>query len=189
MAKTRKPAHMVKGNIGRECIWDVIRRQKTFTVPDLESQVPMHISSVREYVLALEKAGYIAKTTQPAHLFVAIWYQLAKDAPTAPRVRKDGSEIIQGRGQENMWRAMRVLKEFSAVDIAITASAGGVMVSLRAAKAYCGKLCQAGYIMAKNGRFRFVPSMYTGPKPPMIQRNKQVYDPNLKKVVWPKEDN
>jgi hypothetical protein len=36
-------------------------------------------------------------------------------------------------------------------------------------------------------RFRFNPARNTGPRPPMIQRTKAVYDPNLGQVVWQEE--
>jgi hypothetical protein len=33
-------------------------------------------------------------------------------------------------------------------------------------------------------RYRFLAARYSGPKPPMIQRIKAVYDPNRSEVVW-----
>ena len=40
----------------------------------------------------------------------------------------------------------------------------------------------------EKARYRFLSHKNTGPKAPMIQRVKHVYDPNLEQVVWPKED-
>lgn len=189
MAANRKPVHLTQVNNGREFLWQCMRMLKVFTIADITNSSAMRPDSAHEYVRALVRAGYVAVKERPAARFVLTQYILIKDAPTAPRVRKNGAEVTAGRGQENMWRSMRLLKDFSAVDIAATASAGGVKVSLSAARSYCARLCKAGYLHGKQGRFKFIPSMYTGPGAPMIQRNKQVYDPNLKKVVWPKEDN
>lgn len=188
MAVNRKPVHLVKGKTGRDYLWEQVRRLKNFTVPEIVNATSMHKSSVREFIHSLVKAGYIEKT-YPAAKFEAARYQLVKPVATTPRVRKDGSEVTQGRGQENMWRAMRLLKEFTAREIAATASAGGVEVSFSTAQSYCCKLCKAGYLRVENGHYKFISAKYTGPLPPMIQRNKQIYDPNLKKVVWPQKDN
>lgn len=33
-------------------------------------------------------------------------------------------------------------------------------------------------------RYRFIAGRNSGPRPPQVQRLKQVYDPNLDRVVW-----
>jgi hypothetical protein len=64
------------------------------------------------------------------------------------------------------------------------------------AQDYLNQLALAGYLIEiKKGqaqgthptRFRFNPARNTGPRPPMIQRTKAVYDPNLGQVVWQEE--
>lgn len=114
-----------------------------------------------------------------------------------PKVRKDGTEITMGKGREQMWLVMKVLADFSAIDLAVHASTGDTQVCESDAKSYIQYLHKAGYLVevqpGKPGnrpgsgvktRYRLVPQKYTGPRPPMVQRVKQVYDQNLKKVVW-----
>jgi hypothetical protein len=89
---------------------------------------------------------------------------------------------------------MRILGVFSAFDLAAVSSEDRP-VSQAEAKDYVHWLYKAGYLsMARKhsnktvARYRLRPTRITGPKPPMIQRGKQVYDPNLKRVVWPVEE-
>lgn len=187
----RKPVDKLNGFDTREAIWRVIRELKIFTVRDLQQQTTMDVASVRDYCVGLERAGYLFElvnsTSQSDNLFVAKEYELVKDVGVdAPRVRKDGSKVVQGQGREQMWRAMRILKSFSALELAVNASTEECTVKESSAADYCKHLCHAGYLTknAKGKIYRFLPSRYTGPKPPMIQRTKQVFDANLKKVMW-----
>jgi len=191
----------------RDAIWEHIRTLSPdlFSVTDIASRLNVIglsgkqriilVGKVRSYFSGLEAAGYIQKdgfkmnasSCQRAQAF-----KLINDVGIdAPRVRADGSEVTQGKGRELMWRTMRILSEFSAADLAINASTTDHTVSLNSAKEYCHFLQNAGYLatprMGKSGQpslYRFLPSRYTGPKPPQIQSVKQVYDPNTKKVMW-----
>jgi hypothetical protein len=96
-----------------------------------------------------------------------------------------------------MWRTMKMLAAFTPSDIAIHASTDDVSVNKSDAKDYIGHLHKAGYLTvtkkAKPGcnqaRYRLLPSKNTGPHSPQVQRIKQVFDPNLNKVVWREDDN
>jgi hypothetical protein len=61
------------------------------------------------------------------------------------------------------------------------------------AEKYLRHLRDAGYLIQVKGSrscavmWRFLPSMHTGPRAPMIQRVKRVWDQNLKKVMWSEE--
>jgi len=180
----------------REAIWAAIRRLRVFTATDLWGETNCSKDTIREYLTGLRAAGiveYYHDTEKGATV-----HRLARDGGVeAPRVRRDGSEVTSGRGRENMWRTMRVLKEFSARDLAVQASTDDVQIAELEAKSYIHYLHKAGYLAitveSKPGsattpgrvaRYRFVASRYTGPKPPQVQRVKQVYDPNQRKVVW-----
>jgi len=175
----------------REAIWEAIRRLITFTIRVLRYETRCSIDQVRDYVTGLVMAGYLEKRDDAT-------YVLVRDCGIeAPRVRRDGSEITQGRGREQMWLVMKVLGEFSARDLALHSSTEEVQVSEIDAKSYIHYLHKAGYLIEEQvgkpggrggggtlARYRLLPQKYTGPRPPMIQRVKQVYDQNLKKVVW-----
>lgn len=194
----------------RDAIWKLIRQEERFSVPGLTLQVPTPgteslsprdpvwgnaLDKVREYVLGLQAAGYLQEdgqlrssiTNRPAKA-----YKLIYDCGVeAPRVRRDGSEVTQGRPREQMWRTMRMLGQFTIADLAIAASTDEHPVSAVDAGDYLCMLAKAGYVVCVAGgqgnvpcRYRFLPNQYTGPKPPQIQRLNSVYDPNLKRVMW-----
>lgn len=175
----------------REAIWEAIRRLKTFSVREVRSETRCSMEQVRDYVTGLSAAGYLEQRENAA-------FVLVRDCGVeAPRVRRDGSEITQGKGREQMWLVMKVLDDFSSRDLALHASTEEVQVSESDAKSYIHYLHKAGYLTKQQGemprsrngggapaRYQLLPSKFSGPRPPMIQRVKQVYDQNLKKVVW-----
>lgn len=171
---------------GREAVWKAIRQLKIFAVPDLYRETRAKKDSIRDYLTGLLNGGYIVVHAESSGIGNPIVYELINDTGVeTPRVRKDGSAVTQGQGRENMWRTMRILKDgFTPRDLAIQASTTEHLVAESEAVDYISHLFKAGYLLANGGRFRMLPSKYTGPKPPMVQRVKQVYDQNLKKVMW-----
>lgn len=195
-----RPVHKQTGKYGRAGLWAAMREMKTFTVRDLYQHTGTGERTAWEYVKSLTKAGYLAlraaqqtNTGQSMHI-----YELVKDIGIeAPRVRRDGTEVTQGRVNEQMWRTMRILGDFSTEELAMTASTEEHPVKTDTARRYITHLTKAGYIRitrkGKGGgkntprlaaRYKFIPAMYTGPKPPRVQRVRQIYDPNTKEVVW-----
>lgn len=212
----RKPIHLTAANgylETRDVVWAVIRAlapRGDFSVSDIEgachSELGRRVNerTIRTYVYSLEKAGYLARVEATERDAKGRWpaarWHLAQDTGVeAPRLRKDGSPVTQGAVREQMWRTMRVLGEFTPSDLAVHASTEEHPVTLNDTKEYCRYLALAGYLrVASRGkpgnrggggeltRYRFLTPRYTGPKPPMIQRTKRVFDPNRGTVVWPK---
>lgn len=117
-----------------------------------------------------------------------ITYILLRDnGIEAPRVRKDGSEVTQGGGNEAIWGAISVLDTFNSHTLTDLSGA-----ALSTVKQYCKFLEHAGYLTVitkgKGGSaastYRTVKSRITGPRAPMITRLKAVYDPNMHQIVW-----
>ncbi|MCK5295927.1 MAG: hypothetical protein KAJ75_03470, partial [Alphaproteobacteria bacterium] len=117
--------------------------------------------------------------------------RLVKDVGIkAPRVTRDGKIVTQGKGTEQMWRTMRMLKAFTADELAVMASTEEIQVKPQTAKSYLKHICKAGYITVistRPKRYRF--ARWTGCQPPMIQRLKTVFDPNLRQIMWQEEAN
>lgn len=187
---SRKPVDRQQPSECRQAVWEEIRNQTrhgAFSAREIADCTRLGVDTVRDYLTGLCKAGYLVQVSRPMpESFKAGYYRLEKDTGIeAPRVRKDGTPVTQGAGRRQMWNAMQVLKEFSAVDLAFNASTETHAVAESEARTYCAALCAAGYLIGcANQRYRLIPAMWTGPHPPQIQRTKQVYDPNLKKVVW-----
>lgn len=195
-----KPAHlvMVGGKSPRQHIWEAIRAvnagPKELTTYAVARKSEQDDQTVRAYFRDMEKAGIVSKVRNVSR-FDAEWTLLKDEGVEAPRVTRDGKVSKYAAGAENIWRALRILGEFSAAEAATAASVNGVSISEVGAHVYLTGLAQAGYLTRNGGtpgvktRFRLIPSRYTGPKHPIYQRDfNQVYDPNLDQVVWRKAD-
>jgi hypothetical protein len=189
----RKPIHLTSINkkpYGREAVWIKIRELKTFTRKDLIYSTNVNPGTIKTFLECLENGNFVTKKDILVDgRYHAFEYTLIKDIGlNCPRISKNG-EILRPKNTTNMWRTMRVLKFFTVKDLVLNASTDDVSIAYSTADIYCKQLCQAGYLARTSGKtYRFLESRYTGPKPPMIQRIKQVFDPNIGKVVYPKED-
>jgi hypothetical protein len=153
------------------------------------SGMSLDISTVGLYCRSLAKAGVLEVIKRsPATGGPRPFYRIVKDSLEAPRVRKDGSIVTQGRGRKNLWRSMKILPTFDLALLVGTSRTEEHPISWEEAETYLRCLEKAGYVRRLNRKdlpaatFKLV--RYTGPRPPMIQRIKQIWDPNLKKVMW-----
>ncbi len=174
---------------GQQGFWEIIRdlhrRKKTWSVADIDGASNVAPATVRDFVQRLLKAGYIARAG-------AKKFRLVKDQPSAPRLKRDGSPAKEpGVGQDQMWRAMKMMKDFDKRELALAASTEGHRVSVIAAKDYIQNLDRAGYLILLAGAipgraaiWRLKPAMNTGPLAPQVQRTSYIYDPN-RRVVMP----
>jgi len=200
---SRKPAHleMAGGRGPRQRIWEALRARRTaMSVADISRATKIEIDPIRVYLRSLARGGYVEASA------VAVGeekrWDLVRDVGAfAPRIKEDGTPVTQGLANENMWRTMRIMRDgFTAAELVIHASTAITKVAEATAKAYLKALTTAGYLKvleegrafvpgkgARQTRYCLLPSKYTGPRPPMIQRTKCVYDPNLAKIVWQEE--
>jgi hypothetical protein len=200
---SRQPIDQQKASripVGYEGLWQVIREKRRFTVVEVQDETGHRKDTVRDYVKRLERAGYVKmadarriNAANPTKI-----YALVKDVGReAPRLRRDGSPCYQGRNREQMWRTMKMLSAnggtFSPRDLAVAATTEVAAVDVGDAKDYAKHLLKAGYLVLvkasnphRQAEYRLVRN--TGPKPPMVQRVKQVFDPNLNAVVWPRPE-
>ena len=190
----RKTVNKLNGFDSRDTAWKAIREKKVFTVRDIHMETTLDISTIRDYLTGLTKAGFLEKEDvqslpDTVSRNKAPEYTLVKDVGAdAPRVRKDGTLVTQGQGRINMWRSMKIMKTFTTQELAVTASTPTCTVKHATAEDYCYHLNKAGYLgKIEKGMYFFINSQFTGPKPPMIQRVKRVWDQNLKKVMWPED--
>ncbi|MQB17544.1 hypothetical protein DXU77_21100 [Pseudomonas lactis] len=189
---------MVGGKSPRQYIWEAIRAvnagPKALTTYAVARKSNQDDQAVRAYFRDMEKAGIVSKVRNIDRRD-SEWKLLKDEGVEAPRVNHHGERTTHAGGVENIWRALRILGEFTAAEAAATASVNGVSISEVGAQVYLSGLAKAGYVTRRGGtagfktRFRLVPSRYTGPKHPIYQRDfDQVYDPNLDQVVWRKAD-
>lgn len=196
MARGKKPINLeMKGlKNNRQRVWEVLRAERNGITCKLAAyRADVDVGAARSYIRALVKAGYIEQ--QSSGLFEEQTLRLIKDCGAeAPAITRTGEPSSAGLGTETMWRSLRILGEVSAEELAEQAAAVAGKASIGTALQYLKWLCRAGYVheavSAKGGRngrrarYRLAPGMYTGPKPPMVQRGGQLFDPNLGKVVY-----
>lgn len=197
MRRQRKPVHEQSPIRGQEAFWRIIcdldKKQGLFTITEVADQTCDDRNTVRDYMTRLVKAGFLEKTNEMRGS--AILYKKIRHSKDAPRVRKDGSMVTQGLAQDHMWRAMKMLPEFTALDLSVAATTEDITVDQTHTKSYITHLKRAGYLAVvqesnphRPAVYRLLPAKNTGPKAPLVQRVKHIYDPNLKKVVWRSND-
>jgi hypothetical protein len=191
---SRKPIDKQQPSECRQAIWEWIKAHvkehgasHAFFLKDID--VKLEKDTIRDYLTGLFNAGYLGVYNDPTAKLpkgTPMAYYFKEDCGhDAPRVRRDGTPVTQGQGRQQMWNAMRILKVFRPVDLAFNASTDDHTVAESEAVSYCAALCKAGYLSDRPAAgYMLLPSMWTGPHPPQIQRTKQVYDPNLRRVVW-----
>lgn len=187
--KGKQAAHVDISRDGvmlREAVWQAMRKLRRFTVPDLLRDLDVGVTkrTMNRYCVGLERAGYLKRTKSKggarAHQFV-----LARDIGVeAPHITNTGREIAGLRKREDIWRTIRILKDFTLLELV------AVIPNLTKdnAKGYLRYLRQAGYVVMRDkSHYRIIPAMCKGAKAPLIQRG-QVYDQNLRRVTWPKQE-
>ena len=197
MAKQgRKPIHLemigAKGN--RQRIWESLRgRRAGLTYSELAASAEVDVGAVRSYIHALSKAGFV--TVAAAGQFADSTVTLLRDCGCeAPAIKRDGTVSSAGLKTEAIWRSLRILGEADAVELTEQVIAAVGKASLDSTLQYIKWLQRAGYLQVtapalagpngRRARYRLAHGKYTGPKPPMVQRGKQVFDPNLGEVVY-----
>lgn len=185
----RKPVSVARKN--RKLIWKEIRELKTFTSKDIEQRTKVLSGTIFSYLKALEKAGILHTELQNGKggLRRNIYTLIKDTGAMAPVVSKDG-RLVEDTHQARIWRAARILKNFTLKDIVATTSQDDDPISSAAADHYLSYLKRAGYLIKKQNEkvFHLNLSMNKGVQAPQIQRIRQVYDPNLDKVVWTSEE-
>lgn len=180
----------------RTLIWQQIRKMKTFTRRELElavlksERIVLNTSQVRVYLNRLKTAGYVETSGEGMD---ATWILTRNTGVEAPLLRDDGSAVDTGLGREQMWRTIKILKEFSAVDLHLAASTEERSIGYDAARRYILHLYKAGYLFCtqsstrgRRARYRLIPRRNTGRYAPLVRKNGNVYDPNLQQVMRPR---
>jgi len=183
-----------------DVMWATIRKLKTFSSKALLSEInrtlPVKDRTVKLYVDRLLKGHYltvkaVANVSGCRREHV---YELINDVGIdTPQLTMDGTPSPQGMAREQLWRAMRIMGDFDAWDLMLAASTERKAIRISVAVEYIKHLYDAGYLAKttecsrglspRRARYHFLPSMFSGPKPPQVQQVKQVFDPNLGKVM------
>ena len=206
----RRPARLERAGAltPRDRIWSAIRRfgrvgegdARAFSVVEIMTLSGQRDDTALSYLRALEKAGYVSAGGE-APLALRRrrefrCFRLVRDVGVdAPRVKADGSPAEENAGREQMWRAVRILREFDFRELSVAASTEEHPVAPDEAQSYMRFLKLGGYLAvarpARSGnqnpapeRLRFIRSRNTGPRAPLVTREKSVLDGNSGAVVY-----
>lgn len=180
---------------GQDAVWVAVRALDG-AAPITLSQIMDHFATARPRLSADRKtvSDYLKRLTAAGLLTMADGaYRLPLDpGPQTPCVRKDGTVVEMGAGRRAIWRTIRILGQFTLDDLTKLGSTEEVTINRVDAQHFTRWLVKAGYVIVMDRpvdnriatTYRLVPSKSTGPLPPQIQRSHQLFDPNLKKVVW-----
>jgi hypothetical protein len=199
----RRPARLERAGAltPRDRIWAAIRDfgiGHVFSVAEIMLLSEQRADTVLPYLNSLAKGGYAEAankrpTNRPRREFQ--WFSLVRDVGVdAPRIDANGKLVTQGCGRDQMWKAVRTIKgEFGARELALAASTEDHPVAYEESKIYARALANGGYLTvtreSKGGKhqerlFRFNKSRNTGPRAPIITRDKEVMDANNGTVVY-----
>lgn len=174
---------------GRQAQWLSMRKLNKFTIEEVAKASGQKYDTCRTYIESLIKAGFLENSNKVGLFKHAIFVIKKDNGYHAPRVNRKGEIVEQGSKQQAMWLGMRSMKTFTVPEMLKELISAGVQSTEFTIKDYCNTLVKAGYLALKKKGNSHYPTIYslvrnTGPKPPMVQRSKQVYDPNTFKVVW-----
>ncbi|MBN57828.1 hypothetical protein [Thalassolituus sp. UBA3500] len=185
----------LKHKAGQDSIWAAIRKLGEFTRKDVIFELSKEFGdavdpdTVKSYIQRLTRGGFVAPTGRRKSGGHQLYlYKLINDCGnTAPRLKADGSRSLLGAVTESLWRTMKILGGFNIRELQAAATTETVQPSYEMTREYCQQLCNAGYLRRpKRGRYRLVPSRYTGPKPPVVTKTEGVYDANDREIVYVK---
>lgn len=185
-AKGRKSADAARDN--RQLVWEALKTASEqtawVTLGVIVDQTDVNRKTASDYLGCLVAGDFLERRDDET--LGCPTFRLIKDGGHhAPRLRRDGQPVTQGAGTANLWRSMRMLTRFTALDLGLHSTTPSVSVTEATAQSYCSMLLSTGYlrvvqkadpVKGRKAIYRLIRN--TGPKAPMIQRVKQVYDPN-----------
>lgn len=181
----------------RQVIWETLRALHADGQPITSRDVwvsmveTMPRTRVDDYIRSLAAGGYLKCENPDRHRGVSAEYTLERDVGVeAPRVRRDGTHPGTP-GREQLWRTLRIIGDCTAAELADAASTSETPIAVATSSEYLHFLAKGGYLQITRPsgpgiaeRYRLIASRWTGPLAPMIQRTKQLFDPNTGEVVY-----
>jgi hypothetical protein len=178
--------HAPGAALGRETIWPRVRERlnQWFTIAEIKAGDKINGRTIASFLQTLIAAGHMERRDGEGQ---AVEYRLNRDLGVhVPRYNRKGEKVSQGSGVDNMWRTMRMSRDFDPDELVLLSTTDSVSVDIKTAQAYCSKLLKAGYLKVlqkaqplerKRARYQLIRD--TGPLAPKIQRIKRVWDQNL----------
>lgn len=166
----------------RSRIWRLLSDGDWWTRKQLADALKLSVKQLdNDYLTALTKAGYLdIKNTPPRQ---AHRWRVIKRSDDAPRFDAKYKEITDSSKAEAVWRAVRILRNFTLKQLTIHVSD---YASPTYVKQYLDGLTAAEYLIKSceapgNPSYRLV--LVTGSKAPEVLLVREVFDPNCDAIV------
>lgn len=169
-----------------DAAWATACRLKEFSYQELAAEASVPVDRAMDFIRNWERLRVVE--------FIGIGAKRRKVFKVLTDTLPDRSigssaAIRPATVQGNIWRSMRGLKAFTAVDLAAHSNTAEIHVTIEATREYCQMLVRAGYLRIERkglpGRreaiYRLIQN--TGPRPPCERRVRAVFDENLGKLV------
>lgn len=156
--------------------YDHVKTIDVFSWHTLVDELGISRNAALNYIRRWEVNGLIRCVRQEGNSR----FFLVDGKTLATPVIKEPAQSAEG----NMWRSMRMLGQFTPLDLAAHSSAGGIDVSVEKAASYCRLLMDGGYLRCRRkavpGRHAALYQLIheTGPKAPCKRRVTGLWDPN-----------
>jgi len=184
---------------GNEGLWSIVRelddRGLPWSVPDVEGNTNMRRSAVGKFVLTCVAAGLAREHVSTLRTRygrpIKLYMLTPKGRGMFEPPRFHNGEAVNTSAVEQLWRAIRTLRQFDTAELAFTASTDVLAVKEATARRYVDELARAGYLVALSERkgsgprtvWRLKPAMNTGPFAPAILNTRAVFDRNRKQIM------
>jgi hypothetical protein len=157
---------------------------------DVDQRTNVDRASSKDYVHRLERGGFVHRIGEgPGHKGkgTATLWRLLKSPFEAPRLDRAGNEL-QEPLEALMWRTARIVKTFTASELASMASLPDREVRLGLARRFVSVLAAAEILRPVGPASGPVERTYRlvrdlGPLAPSISRTQMVFDPNSRQVI------
>ncbi|CDX20195.1 conserved hypothetical protein [Mesorhizobium sp. ORS 3359] len=181
---------MVKINLkvprGEAGFWSIILKLDPagpWTIRQVGDRTNSSLKIVDNYVRRLLLAEFVTVVATearkgPGNFAQARYFRLTEKCPlVAPRIKQDGT-VLPETGNEQVWRAIRMLKSFSALELHQHCASD---VAPGSAGNYARALAAAGVVVGTWPNYRLVRDL--GPQAPKLLSARMVFDPNATAVL------
>lgn len=195
MKRTAPTAALPRGPLHYWKEMVAMSRRGGFTITDVhKASNGRSRQTIKDYVLFCAEQGHVALVGDQPTIKNrrANVYKVCDPRAPAPIQRRADFADDRGRRAQQLWTAIRALRQFTVRELAVAASTDAVTVTVKRAREYVGTLAGAGYLAEVGhrahpgliARWRLLPAKNTGPKAPATLAGGTVlYDRNLEQTV------
>lgn len=156
-------------------LWAAARKLVLFDLTDLWREAKVNEKTACDYLRGLTAAGYVELVDRGTRIGHRQFRLIHDIGATAPQVNKAGEPKKYNCQWCNIWRAVRILREFSAEDVLAAASTSKCQIRLQYIYQRLSWLTNAGYLTKTRERargvsvrYRKVASRCASPTPPQL---------------------